>query len=73
LLQVDPGREAFQQASDITPKVAAVWLRHLSSFDEAQVMSVVDRLPPEAATDTARAFAKAVLASNRKFLLSLPR
>ncbi len=65
-------REAFERACDFTPKVAAVWLRHLAAVEATRLLDAIERLPAEATSDAARAFARAVLACNREFLLSLP-
>jgi len=65
-------RQAFQRACECRPEAGSAWLRRCSEIDEGHLLAVVDRLPPIVASDAARAFAKAVLASNREFLCSLP-
>lgn len=64
-------REAFEHAIDLMPQVGGVWLRHLAACEASQLMEPVERVPAVAASTDARAFARAVLACNREFLLSL--
>jgi hypothetical protein len=64
-------REALARAIEILPEAGACWLDRLASVSPEQFDAPVDALPPSVASDSARGFAKAVLASNRKHLLSL--
>lgn len=66
-------REAFLRARELSPKVAAAWLRHLASLPAGDLLALVDRVPNFVASEPQRAFAKAALACNLAFLLTLPR
>ncbi len=66
-------REAFARALELRPEAGTAWLEHLATVAEGELLAALDRLPPIIASDSARAFAKAVVASNRAHLLALPR
>jgi hypothetical protein len=66
-------REAFARARELLPEAASAWLVRLAEVSEESLRSAVDAIPKSIASDTARAFANAVVASNRRFLLSLRR
>ena len=64
--------EVFRLAAARDPNAAAAWLDHLASIAESDTLEVLDRVPPSRMSDTAKAFAAAVLAYNQAALLALP-
>jgi hypothetical protein len=66
-------REAFRRASELRPFAAQGWLNRLEEVGLEQLEAAVDTLPATVVSDPARAFAKAVLACNRRHLLSVPK
>ena len=64
-------RQSFELARACRPGCADAWIDRLAATADSDLLAIVDRLPAHIASGPARAFAKAVLTSGRRFLLSL--
>lgn len=62
---------AFALAAQARPSAAAAWLARLESLPEDVMHTVLTRLPPDRASEPARAFASALLHYNHSRLLAL--
>jgi hypothetical protein len=60
--------EAFAEAAARRPKAAKDWLRRLSAISEHTVKAVVEAVPSSRMSDTAKAFACALLEQNAKLV-----
>ncbi|WP_049876185.1 MULTISPECIES: HipA domain-containing protein [Sorangium] len=63
--------DAFAEAMRHAQPAGRHWLERLGAADHAKVSSIVDRIPAHRISEPARQFALAVMATNRRALLSL--
>jgi hypothetical protein len=66
-------REAFARALELRPDGGVAWLDRLAAVGEEPLHAAIDSLPTEVASEAARAFARALVACNRTYLLTLRR
>jgi hypothetical protein len=64
-------REAFARAVALRSDAASAWIDRLRGVPLDKLQSATEDVPMEAMSDAARAFARAVLACNRHYLLSV--
>jgi hypothetical protein len=63
--------DAFSEAMRHAPLAGRRWLERLGATEHATMSSIVDRIPAQRISEPARQFALAVMANNRRALLSL--
>lgn len=63
--------DAFREAMRHAPAAGRYWLDRLGATEHATLTRIVDRIPSQCMSEPARQFAVAVMATNRRALLSM--